>query len=107
MFVFIFFFFFSSRRRHTRWPRDWSSDVCSSDLRAEEILSKRGQVRVLERDYKRYVGAQIGIYNPDGEKVGKVSHLRNREYLFVVSRDDLSERLRAAGAMPEAAGLFE
>src|SRR6266508_2580236 len=25
-------FFFSCRRRHTRWPRDWSSDVCSSDL---------------------------------------------------------------------------
>src|SRR5439155_3519213 len=25
-------YFFSSRRRHTRWPRDWSSDVCSSDL---------------------------------------------------------------------------
>src|SRR5437660_5778929 len=25
-------FFFSSGRRHTRWPRDWSSDVCSSDL---------------------------------------------------------------------------
>src|SRR6266704_4019884 len=29
----IFFFFFSSRRRHTRSKRDWSSDVCSSDLR--------------------------------------------------------------------------
>src|SRR5579884_3924832 len=29
IFVFVFF---SSRRRHTRWPRDWSSDVCSSDL---------------------------------------------------------------------------
>src|SRR3712207_8416481 len=27
------FFFFSSRRRHTRYWRDWSSDVCSSDLR--------------------------------------------------------------------------
>src|SRR5690606_40250266 len=27
------FFFFSSRRRHTRFSRDWSSDVCSSDLR--------------------------------------------------------------------------
>src|SRR3989442_12248657 len=27
------FFFFSSRRRHTRCGRDWSSDVCSSDLR--------------------------------------------------------------------------
>src|SRR5437870_10763682 len=33
------FFFFSSRRRHTRWPRDWSSDVCSSDL-VEEFLTK-------------------------------------------------------------------
>src|SRR5207253_8694694 len=28
------YFFFSTRRRHTRWPRDWSSDVCSSDLEA-------------------------------------------------------------------------
>src|SRR6266508_5779683 len=28
-------FFLSSRRRHTRWPRDWSSDVCSSDLLAQ------------------------------------------------------------------------
>src|SRR6266581_5309128 len=30
--VFGFVFFFSSRRRHTRWTGDWSSDVCSSDL---------------------------------------------------------------------------
>src|SRR5690625_7083019 len=29
-------FFFSSRRRHTRWPRDWSSDVCSSDLESRD-----------------------------------------------------------------------
>src|SRR2546422_3808053 len=32
-FMFFLFFFFSSRRRHTRCSRDWSSDVCSSDLR--------------------------------------------------------------------------
>src|SRR5690625_1405323 len=32
-----YYFFFSSRRRHTRWPRDWSSDVCSSDLDSDEI----------------------------------------------------------------------
>src|SRR5215475_14786414 len=30
--MFLYFFFFSSRRRHTRFSRDWSSDVCSSDL---------------------------------------------------------------------------
>src|SRR2546422_8922716 len=32
MLFLVFFFFFSSRRRHTRCSRDWSSDVCSSDL---------------------------------------------------------------------------
>src|SRR6185312_11152979 len=32
MLLIFFFFFFSSRRRHTRSDRDWSSDVCSSDL---------------------------------------------------------------------------
>src|SRR5207237_4730128 len=34
LFFFYFFFFFSSRRRHTRFKCDWSSDVCSSDLRS-------------------------------------------------------------------------
>src|SRR3989449_6114914 len=36
----IFLFFFSSRRRHTRCSRDWSSDVCSSDLRFEPDFSQ-------------------------------------------------------------------
>src|SRR2546429_4153921 len=35
----LFFFFFSSRRRHTRCSRDWSSDVCSSDLSLLDIES--------------------------------------------------------------------
>src|SRR3712207_7748503 len=34
----ICFFFFSSRRRHTRYWRDWSSDVCSSDLQSLSIV---------------------------------------------------------------------
>src|SRR2546422_168042 len=34
----LFFFFFSSRRRHTRCSRDWSSDVCSSDLVLKRLL---------------------------------------------------------------------
>src|SRR5207248_6313811 len=36
------FFFFSSRRRHTRSYGDWSSDVCSSDLRSLAALALRG-----------------------------------------------------------------
>ena len=46
--VCIFFFFFSSRRRHTRSDRDWSSDVCSSDLNTRSlrnrIIQKHGKV---------------------------------------------------------------
>src|SRR3712207_6953285 len=34
----VVFFFFSSRRRHTRYWRDWSSDVCSSDLMHEDAI---------------------------------------------------------------------
>ena len=41
------------------------------------------QVELLAFDSKRYVGAQIGIHNPAGEKVGTVSHTRNTEYVFV------------------------
>src|SRR5699024_11217723 len=37
-------FFFSSRRRHTRSKRDWSSDVCSSDLRANCVYCNESKV---------------------------------------------------------------
>src|SRR5437870_9854487 len=46
-------FFFSSRRRHTRWPRDWSSDVCSSDLIDEQMYA-----RTFEQRKKLYDRAQ-------------------------------------------------
>src|SRR6266850_3118453 len=42
------FFFFSSRRRHTRLQGDWSSDVCSSDLRGVGEVSRRLRYQVLE-----------------------------------------------------------
>src|SRR6267154_6855651 len=42
------YFFFSSSRRHTRWTGDWSSDVCSSDLQADERSRSTEPVR-LER----------------------------------------------------------
>src|SRR3712207_9552719 len=40
-------FFFSSRRRHTRYWRDWSSDVCSSDLRLHLIEGRFGDMVAL------------------------------------------------------------
>jgi adenine-specific DNA-methyltransferase len=49
----------------------------------EGMCAHHEYVESLAFDSKRYVGAQIGIYNPDGEKVGRVSHLRNLEYVLV------------------------
>jgi adenine-specific DNA-methyltransferase len=51
------------------------------------LLSGIGYVARIDVDSKRYVGAQIGIYNPRGEKVGTISRLRNRESLFLVGPD--------------------
>src|SRR5437660_9533543 len=42
------YFFFSSRRRHTRWPRDWSSDVCSSDLVRALLAQVPGNARAAQ-----------------------------------------------------------
>src|SRR5690625_491501 len=50
-------FFFSSRRRHTRWPRDWSSDVCSSDLSTYFELNG---TKVTKRDYDDFIADEIG-----------------------------------------------
>ena len=52
----------------------------------ELYLSGLGELVVYSRDFKRYVGAQIGIYNPAGQKVGRVSHLRNEEYLYLLTK---------------------
>src|SRR6266511_6131888 len=41
----IIFFFFSSRRRHTRFSRDWSSDVCSSDLASPPCRDRASRPR--------------------------------------------------------------
>lgn len=51
------------------------------------LLGEKGHVARVEIDHARYVGARIGIHNPQGEKVGTVSHVRNRESLFVVGPD--------------------
>lgn len=57
-----------------------------------ELGRARGHVAALAFDSKRYVGAQIGIHNPAGDKVGRVSHLRNREYLLTCGERGAVER---------------
>src|SRR5256886_4878617 len=62
------FFFFSSRRRHTRFDCDWSSDVCSSDLtnsreyveRGLPIIPLNGKVPAI-RDWQEFVANKANI----------------------------------------------
>jgi adenine-specific DNA-methyltransferase len=83
-----------------------------SEQELRDILSVRGPVQVLGMDFKRYVGAQIGIYNPSGVKTGKVSHLRNRELLFLCDCEnrggvDLSKLPSLAAGQAQRSLAFE
>ena len=57
------------------------------ELLLADCYGREARVVVVENDHKRYVGAQIGIYDPGGNKVGKISHVRNKEYLYVVAKN--------------------
>src|SRR6266508_6050211 len=77
---FFFFFFFSSRRRHTRWPRDWSSDVCSSDLFGVRQLLERA-VRIDADVVHEHVDPALGGEDgrdrrPDPVLVREVDRMR-------------------------------
>jgi len=83
--------------------------LAKADMEAmlSELWDGQGKVTTIENDFKRYVGAQIGIYNLKGAKVGKISHLTNKEYVYVVSRECLAERLAPMQVAPtEQVGLF-
>ena len=47
-----------------------------------DILSCRGDVFVFEKEYKRYVGAQIGIHNPQGNRVGEAVTWKTRNIFY-------------------------
>src|SRR5690625_7047173 len=79
-------FFFSSRRRHTRWPRDWSSDVCSSDL----------DHRILHTSYRSLESCQLRIdvgVQPLREIAQSMTSIRGR----IAPRTDLRSEERRVG----------
>src|SRR5207302_2337970 len=75
-------FFFSSRRRHTRFSRDWSSDVCSSDLFMARPGERNGQTVG-----KQAVGIRVvrDSDQPVSFAYGLVRELAVREVLFAIA----------------------
>src|SRR6266498_4891083 len=84
----MFFFFFSSRRRHTRCGRDWSSDVCSSDLLA-------GIVQPLSGEYagRREVLEQVRFSSGYGVELGLLIDIASRCGLDGIAQVDLEVRV--------------
>src|SRR3712207_7847173 len=66
-------FFFSSRRRHTRYWRDWSSDVCSSDLgvssRYDIVRNYHYHVKVNAVNNKGYATEEEAVTKPAGNNI--------------------------------------
>src|SRR6185369_1941999 len=95
-------FFFSSRRRHTRFKCDWSSDVCSSDL---PLSAMDGRSR---KDFRREVQAifqdPYEAYNPV-YKVDQTLTTPVRKFGLARSQEEarllIHESLRLAGLRPE------
>src|SRR6267143_1329805 len=87
------YFFFSSRRRHTRWNCDWSSDVCSSDLLAIALrVEKRADAEPISRDED-----SLGVAVVDCErKLSVQAHEQIHSPFFVAMHEDFG-----VGASPE------
>src|SRR5438876_4511543 len=86
-----FVFFFSSRRRHTRWTGDWSSDVCSSDLvdlGLAHPARSRGTVRGSQAGRGLYRYRPVDARTRSEERrVGKECRARWVPYLLTEIKD--------------------
>src|SRR5437762_3145654 len=116
MFFYIFFFFFSSRRRHTRYIGDWSSDVCSSDLSADEgfVFRLADAGKTLDRG-TLYAEGRIVLFAPKGSPLkpdGNFADLRaalqdGRIQRFAIANPEHAPYGRAAEQALKGQGLWE
>jgi adenine-specific DNA-methyltransferase len=63
-----------------------------------DIASTRGHVEILDFDFKRYVGSQIGVFNKAGQRVGVPGAKRNIEHVVLAGEKDLVLRMKASVA---------
>src|SRR5438105_15325010 len=98
---FLSFFFFSSRRRHTRSTRDWSSDVCSSDL-----CEPAPHAPELESDHARADDAEPLRYRLEFERTPGVDDVRRPEGSRAqLDRSGAGGEHHVAGGEPAALAL--
>src|SRR5207253_7915299 len=72
------------RRRHTRWPRDWSSDVCSSDL---EFNPSKEQQKALFQNAEHYARRAVAANPNDAEGHFELARAIGKNALTMGARD--------------------
>src|SRR2546421_7128252 len=119
------FFFFSSRRRHTRSDRDWSSDVCSSDLEGQTSrriapvrcaystvlqLHRYFEDVVLENNLNALVVESLPLSTTrtarERARIRELAQGDRRTFLFAHQADGLNELVKSLHVMSEAAPVF-
>src|SRR5689334_23593763 len=89
-------FFFSSRRRHTRWNCDWSSDVCSSDL----VRLPARRIAIVVRDrlavHRQSIVGQQSVLCELADDDGKTTRLEEVLHQVAARRHDVDEAIDAA-----------
>src|SRR3712207_7493239 len=81
------FFFFSSRRRHTRYWRDWSSDVCSSDL-----FGKVAARLVLQKVVKVGARPSLALGEVAGAGLSGLGNAATEDVMVYLAGDNLQQR---------------
>src|SRR3712207_1074078 len=90
------FFFFSSRRRHTRYWRDWSSDVCSSDLKAEHGSDYFDDLHRIHDSLGLGIPAEEGV-----RAFASLSPIKEKELIVIAHSPQDASLHRTVGALLE------
>src|SRR5438876_2582433 len=90
-------FFFSSRRRHTRWTGDWSSDVCSSDLDVIRFQESVGLHAITDGEYRRSSFHADFIEKLGGARAAGRLDVEGTVSGFEIGRASCRERVEISG----------
>src|SRR5689334_24685784 len=103
--VFFLYFFFSSRRRHTRWNCDWSSDVCSSDLLGAPSTKVTGTFSDLafHKESGDLLGTEIRIAYTRKRSEEHTSELQSQFHLVCRLLLEKKKNMRPKRPIPPAA----
>src|SRR5690606_25902239 len=104
-------FFFSSRRRHTSFSRDWSSDVCSSDLALEQALAATVAAEAADARLRAYekTGALAGNPRANVRDLVEAAHAAGgidaHDYELLRRRDALRDQVIRVDDFPFDFGM--